>query len=201
MDAQGALKIAGIASVRFPAFKTTDASRWPRQPRPHIRRDGENIFVSVTIAVLHHDRRSRLTSRFSRPRSPRAQAGYSAQMIGVPEMANKLYFKEGVRVRSARDAGSAISTSSSHHDATHGRGRLSLRSRRRSRLTAAPASPPAFFLKLNTQHPENKNMSRWFGHALATCSAAQILASATRSPARRAKPFCSPPPDSTSPRR
>jgi hypothetical protein len=30
MDAQGALKIAGIASVRFPAFKTTDASRWPR---------------------------------------------------------------------------------------------------------------------------------------------------------------------------
>lgn len=29
-------------------------------------------------------------------------------MIGVPEMANKLYFKEGVRVRSARDAGSAI---------------------------------------------------------------------------------------------
>lgn len=52
---------------------------------------------------------------------------------------------------------------------------------RRSRLAAG------LFLKLNTQHPENKNMSRWFGHALATCSAAQILASGDSQPSKARK--------------
>lgn len=105
-------------------------------------------------------------------------------MIGVPTLANKLYFKEGVRVRSARHAGSAIFR---FPRATHGRGQLSrtlsspLPPDRRSRLAAG------LFLKLNTQHPENKNMSRWFGHALATCSAAQILASGDSQPSKARK--------------
>jgi hypothetical protein len=117
------------------------------------------------MAAMRHDlydRRKYLFSQTRRPsssrppfttdesllptRSPRAQAGYSAQMIGVPTLANKLYFKEGVRVRPARHAGSAIfrfphliTTRLVDADSFLGR------SRRRSRLTAAPASPPAFF--------------------------------------------------------
>ena len=43
---------------------------------------------------------------------------------------------------------------------------------------------PSFANKLYFKegHPENKNMSRWFGHALATCGAAQILASKDAQP-------------------
>ncbi len=52
------------------------------------------------------------------------------------------------------------------------------------------AGAPSFANKLYYKegHPENKNMSRWFGHALATCAAAQVLASkeSQPSPARKA---------------
>lgn len=99
MDAQGALKIAGIASVRFPAFKTTDASRWPRCAMTSTI--GENIFSRRHVRPSSSRPPFTTDESLLPTRSPRAQAGYSAQMIGVPTMANKLYFKEGVRVRSA----------------------------------------------------------------------------------------------------
>ena len=48
---------------------------------------------------------------------------------------------------------------------------------------------PSFANKLYFKegHPENKNMSRWFGHALATCGAAQILASKDAQPSAARK--------------
>ena len=48
---------------------------------------------------------------------------------------------------------------------------------------------PSFANKLYFKegHPENKNMSRWFGHALATCGEAQILASKDAQPSAARK--------------